>query len=175
MNGVSSAAAAAAKLLYRYESGKIGVFKQPKVLKMSNVEVLSYVRQHPEILDAARETIDDYPAAVGVIGDKGVAAAMGYLINQHFEDGVLHDFFSALGSKDGIGEKKPTDPIVSLHKRFVDVTEEKIPNPRKLALLIKAFVMDAANEKVGGKGISISDVEKFPHIEDAASNGQVAA
>jgi hypothetical protein len=164
INGVSAAAAGAAKFLYRYEHNQMGVFKQPKVLKMSNFEVLNYVRAHPEIVEAAREVTDDYPTAVTAIGDRGVAAAFGYLVNQRYEDGVLHDFFTALGLG---AEGEWDDPIAGLHKRLTEVTKEKLANPHKLALLIKAFQMDVASEKIGKKGLHIRDNEGFPRIEDA--------
>lgn len=166
MNGVSAAAAGAAKLLYRYENNQLGVFKQPKLLKMSNIEVLNYVRVHQEIIEAARQVSDDFPGAVTAIGDKGVAAAFAYLVNQHYEESALQDFFTALGN----GEQGEADhPITALYKRLVDANasvKDKLSNPRKLALLIKAFQMDVAEEKVGKKGVFIRDNETFPRMED---------
>jgi hypothetical protein len=167
---VSAACAAAVKLVYKYEIRKLGVFKQPsKLPKMSNLEVLRYARLHPEIVDADREMVDNYPAAMTIIDNDGVSVAFYYLLNQRFDDGVSHDFLTALTTEDGLDERKPTDPIVALHQRLLNEAE-KIEAPRKLALLIKAFALDVAGQKVAGKvgglGMEISDTEPFPLVED---------
>ena len=167
---VSPACAAAVKLVYKYEIRKLGIFKQPaKLPKMSNLEVLRYARLHPEIVDADREMVDNYPAAMTVIDNDGVAVALYYLLNQRFDDGISHDFFTKLADEANANERKPNDPIVALHQRFANQAE-KIEAPRKLALLIKAFQLDAAGQtvvgKVGGMGMEVSDTEFFPLVED---------
>jgi hypothetical protein len=175
MNGASAVTAAAAKLLHRYEHQQIGIFKQPKgLLKLPNIEVLRYARSHPEIGEAAHEVLDDYPSAVSIIGDKGVAVAFGYLVNQHYEDGVLHDFFTALAVTDDLAKD---DPIFALRARFEAAaakTGEKLRKERKLALLIKGFLLDAAGQKVGKNGVHMRDNEKFPRIEEAVKETEDA-
>lgn len=173
MNGVSAPAANAAKLLYRYEKGKLGVFKQPKLLKMPNIDVLRYTRQHPEIVETAHEVLNEYPSAVATVGDKGVAIAFGYLVNQRYEDGVLHDFLSALGVDGNLGEDHP---IAALRRDLeaAGVTQDKLSKELKLALLIKGFILDAADQKVGKKGVFMRHNEKYPSIEDAVTDADAA-
>lgn len=178
--GVEASTAGAIGLLYRYDRHELGSVKQPHLPKISNLELLFYNQAHPEVADAAREVASDFPLATKVIDDRGVAAAFAYLVNQNFDDGVLHDFYMALGRAEDTYEprRSPDDPIEAVYKRLVESDlskKDKLSNPRKLGLLIKAFQLDAAGMKVGRNGVFLRDNEKFPSIEETPSKDETVA
>jgi hypothetical protein len=175
--GAPGPLAGGAKLVYRYEHGQLGPIQQPKTRKLHNLEMVAYVRAHPELVSAADEVIDNYPIPVSIIADKGVAIAFAYLVNQTFEDGVLHDYLMKLA---GASDLNDDNPIKALRHRFDEsgVSEDRLSGPQKLALLIKSFLMEDAGEKVYkkdiAKGLTMRHTDKYPRIEDALKDSKVA-
>jgi hypothetical protein len=164
-DGHSSAIASATKLLVRYESGAIGIFKQPKARKLQNAEVLRYVHNHEAIIGTAHAVSSDHPHVVVMIDSKGVATAFAYLIGQHYDELTLQDFLSRLAN----GSKQPEDSAVhGLWKRLVrsGSVDEKLTDPHKFALLIKGFNMDVTDEKITRRGLYLRDNDAYPRVID---------
>jgi len=87
---------------------------------------------------------------------------------------VLEDFLFPLGT----GANLPEDsPILALRTRLLkeDEDEGKMNQPRRLALLIKAFNMHLADKKVGNRGLYVRDNEKFPRFEESQSTEMAEA
>jgi hypothetical protein len=177
MDGASASSAGAAKLLWRYENKTLSCsWKQPKVRKISNMEVLAFVQARPAILDAAHEVSSEYPSATSVIGDAGVATSIAYLVNEHYEDGALRDFLGPLGTGIDLADD---DPIAGLRLRLnlagTAAAHPKLNNAQKLAMCLKAFNMEVLEEKLGKRGLFLRDNEPFPRIDSPESDTDKAA
>jgi hypothetical protein len=166
MNGLSAPIAAAIKLAWRYENGALTIMKQSRVREMSIPEILAYSRSHKEIAEAAHFLMTNHARAVRIIGNKGVAVFFAWKALELHPAAVVEDFLYPLGSGANLAEDSP---VLALRARLNKEGEaEDLNQPRRLALLIKAFNMDLAGHTVGKRGLYVRDNEKFPRIEGPA-------
>ena len=168
MNGLSPAIAAAIKLAWRYDNKVLTILKQQRIREMSIPEVLDFGRANASIEEAAHFVITNHVKAVGAIGNKGVAVFFAWKVMTIYGVTVLEDFMFPLGSGANLGEDSP---VLALRNRLLkeDEDEAKMNQPRRLALLIKAFNMHLADKKVGNRGLYVRDNEKFPRFEEIAN------
>jgi hypothetical protein len=88
---------------------------------------------------------------------------------------VLDDFMVPLGSGANLAEDSP---ILALRNRLLREAEEDgtLNQPRRLALVIKAFNLHIAGKRVTGRGgLYVRDNEKFPRLDDVQPDLQTAA
>jgi hypothetical protein len=163
MNGISNYIAGAAKLAWKYENNAIGIIQQPRIRDMSTREVLEYTRTHPKLGEAAHTIMGSFKKAVSIIGSKPVSIFFGWQVIEHYSFNILTEFFDPLG----IGANLEEDsPILGLRNRLLREEEEAgdLKQPRRLALLIKAFNLHVDGRKLSPKGLSLRDNEKFPRF-----------
>jgi hypothetical protein len=174
MNGLSPAIAAAIKLAWRYENKVLTILKQQRIREMSIPEVLHFGRQNASMEEAAHFVLTNHVKAVGAIGNKGVAVFFAWKVTAIYGVTVLEDFLFPLGTGANLAEDSP---ILALRTRLLkeDEDEAKMNQPRRLALLIKAFNMHLADKKVGNRGLYVRDNEKFPRFEESQSTEMAEA
>jgi len=166
MNGLSAAIAAAIKLAWKYENRALSILKDAKTREMANPEILAYGRANPDLEEAAHFLAATHSRAVTVIGNKGVAVFFAWKVMALHGVHVLDDFLYPLGSGANLAEDSP---ILALRGRLNKETDdEKLTQARRLALLIKAFTMEHANQVVTKRGLYLRDNEKFPRFEESS-------
>jgi hypothetical protein len=168
LDGIAASIASAVNLSWRYEQGAIEIFKQPKIHRPNNREVLAYSRSHIELADAAHLILPTYGKAVSLIKHKGVAIVFAERVIALYGNRALDEFFIPLGSGANLDEGSP---ILGLRTRLL--TEERISKERCLALIIKAFNYFRAGRTLPKAGLYVKDNERFPTLEPAAEqNGE---
>lgn len=164
-NGLSGQIASAIKIAYRYDNNGLGIMKQPSMRSLDNIEVIRYEQAHPDLNKAAHLVAANYPRALSVIGSRGVGVFVAWKIIELYGIDVLDEFFQPLGSGAHLDED---DPILHLRNRLMGFTEgeDELNQPRKLALVIRAFNMHRKGESVHPKrGLFLRDNERFPRFD----------
>lgn len=177
-NGLSGQVAAAVKLAWRYDNNAFGIVDQPKIRDITVIEGIEYTRLHPDLHIAAQRVVTTYSRALAMIKDKGVATFFLWKALAYYPEDKVEDFMFALGSGVNLDEDSP---ISGLRKRLVNadsLAKEVLRAPRRLALVIKAFLMFLNDEKISPKKskktidkwtISVEDNDEFPRLEPQAS------
>jgi hypothetical protein len=172
-NGLSGVLAATIKLAGRYDDGTLNAFQGSRSGDMSVREALAYSRFHPRLGEVTHLVMSDYSNAVDAIGHKAVAALFCWKVEEAFGHEVLDDFLVAMAADD----LEVDDPIVGYQSRLLkqEKMKEPLKAPHMLALLIKAFQLRAAGQKINvKKGLYLTDSEPFPQIEDAQIDAAMA-
>jgi hypothetical protein len=175
-NGLSATIASTIKLAWRYENQAIAILKQPRIRDMTNMEILDFSRSNPQLGNAAHLLVGTYARAASVIGNKAVATFFVWKVNNYYGSDQLDEFMTSLGS----GALLPEDsPILALRNRLlgeqdIHLAGEELRAPRRLALLIKAFLLNLKGEKMGKRGLSLRDNERFPRIEPPIEQQEAA-
>jgi hypothetical protein len=173
-NGMAASVAGAIKLAWRYDHNALVVTnKQPVIRPFTNIEVLNYSRQHPEVGAAAHHVSANYPTAVKVIGNKPAAIFSASKILTLYGNDVLEDFFRPLGSGANLDEH---DPILHLRNKLLSTQENDMDlkyGPR-LALLIKAFNLFKQDKGIGRNGLFLRTDERFPRFIEPAELAEAA-
>jgi hypothetical protein len=171
-NGLSSTLAGTIKLAWRYDNMAIAIFgPQPRIRDMTNIEVMEYARNNPDLIAAAHTLGASYKRAARIIDNRPVAAFFAWRVIRHYGIERLDEFMDSLGSGALLTEDSP---ILALRNRLLTAREESFTKgedmraPRRLALLIKAFLMHVQGQKITGKkgtSLTMQDNDVFPRIE----------
>jgi hypothetical protein len=170
MNGLSPMIAGAIKLAWRYDHNALAILKQPRVRDMSIREVLEFSRANPTLIASAHNLIGTYPKAVKVIGQKPVAVFFAWRAGEMYGEDALESFLVPLGSGALLAEDSP---ILALRNRLLAEQDDEsaMNQPRRLALLIKAFKLHRAGKAITGRsGLSLRDNERFPRFDGAVGS-----
>jgi hypothetical protein len=93
---------------------------------VSLIDELNYARAHPGLAEACHKVIDTYPQAVALIGDKGIAAFVGWQISEIHGEAKLEEYMLALTD-----ENLPaTHPCAVFRKRLLEHKEAKLAPKR---------------------------------------------
>jgi hypothetical protein len=166
-DGVASVIAGAVKLAWRYDNDALRIIKPPRIRDMTQYEIVVYVEANKSLVDSAHLVAGSYGAAMKTIGNKAVGTFFTWKARELFSDQAVEDFLIPLGLGANLA---PDSPILACRDRLRAVAasrQEELSEQHRLALLIKAFVMHTNGVKVGKKGLSLRDNEKFPRLEDA--------
>jgi hypothetical protein len=170
-NGAGRALAGAiSKLALRYDEGVLGIEKQPRFRTVSSREALQYINSHPDFRDAAHHMLGTYPEAVDVVRSKPAALFFAWLVLRAYDEVVLGDFCSALGTGARLDEDSP---ILAARAKLLatEVPGQRMPDRKRLAYVCKAFLMHIDGQKMsrtrGGKvqPLSLDSDEPFPRID----------
>jgi hypothetical protein len=166
MNGVSAMIAKVTQISVNYDRGCYNR-QGPRAPRMTAVEVLGYVRAHPEMREIIAETVAEHKSLLtelfGVKAD--VACFVACRVTEAFGAEVFDDFMQSLSD-----ETVKQGPIYLLrHKLEKDIGSAK-PLAKKEML---AFVIMAFNAWQGGKGMKKltwgvdEDMPRFMRADDA--------
>lgn len=137
-----------------FDERSLSYFTRMPRTPITNIDILDYIRAHPELAETVRTVRDLYPAAVKRIGETAVACFIGWKIHTIYGSGTLEDFYGALVRTD----LPATNPIAVLQKRLDDhlaAIAAPVRSPKKklrltptkvLALTIRAFNLWRASQ-----------------------------
>lgn len=176
LNGLSTTVAAAIAIAHRYENQAFGVIGAPRIIPLTNPQVVDYCKAHPGLRDAAHMMASNHSNATKVIGNKGVAMFVAWKILDLFGLDALERFMTPLSNGANLSED---DPVLALRTRLLsDGNDSNLNTARRLGLVIKGFNMQRLGERVRlngrGAGFSLRDNEPFPQFEEAASTALAA-
>jgi len=162
VNGLSAMVAGAIKIEWRYQHNALSIFaKRTALREITKPEILGFAQTHPDLANAAHILVSSYGRALKVIYDKDVAAFFAWKVLTKYDSTVLAEFLTPLGSG---AELAAENPILALRNRLLS-EQDDLTKQHVLALLIKAFNMHVAGEKVVvKKGLHVRDNEPFPRF-----------
>jgi hypothetical protein len=163
-------ASAIAHLALRYDEGVLGPFKQPRFRTVNSREVLQYVKQHPDLRQAAQLMLGNYSEAVEVIRSKPAAIFFAWLVLRAYDEVVLGNFCASLGTGALLEEDSP---ILGARAKLLatEMPGKRLTDRFRLALVSKAFLMQAAGQRMprtrSGKiqPFTVDYDEEFPRID----------
>jgi hypothetical protein len=173
-NGLSSILAGAIQLASLYDNHALHIYKS-KGRRLSNPETLQYASEHPNLSAATHMIEANFSRAIQVIGSKPVAAFFAWKAIEAYGENELEDFLLPLGTGANLAEDSI---ILALRNRLMnagaDDGEKGMSKPHRLALLIKAFLMNVNGEKLPKRGVYLRDNEPFPRLDPPADVANAA-
>jgi hypothetical protein len=159
-------------LALRYDNGLLRVRGVVPMPAPSPMDILAYVQEHPDLLEAAKLVHGNYKSAAKRLDDKLVATFLAWkIIGLHGED-ALDRFMTALVSN----SLPEGDPVGALQKRLDRHERAKFASPKAairkdvlhtkdiLAYAIKAFNLMVIGRST--KGLTLLTDEAFPQLVD---------
>lgn len=170
-NGMSNAIAGAIRLADRYDTGTLGIFKQPRLDPLSIREVLAYCKANPSLQEAAHFVSGNHQKAMDVLHYKAATVFFAWKVADQYGIPVLDDFLRAVSATKV--ELDEDHPVQALRVRIAADVDGDLKMAHLLALVIKAFNMHVAGQTVGRKGLFLRDNEKFPRVATPAAEAEL--
>ena len=135
-NGLAKRVKPVLQIAQRFDAGAYSMSGITAVPRLSPYQMLLYVQNHPELMNAAKLVRSEYEKASAIVGYFDVTVFVAFkILELHEDEDLLDGFLDELGSDD------PTGPIATFHKKMAD--NNKCVKPMKkhviLACLIRTF------------------------------------
>lgn len=190
-NGQSRHVNSAVKVAIRYDAGGWDITRTPRQMDAEPIDVLHYVRAHPNLPEASAMAWGNFQKGMKAIGHDGIATFCAWQIIDRYGFDELHDFMEPFTTG---AELAKDSPILALRERL-RAAAEKSKDPEavitlgyRLALVILAFNLHYRGEPVLTKdipgtkkqraqsaGLHVSPSEPFPTFPEVGEEAAEAA
>jgi hypothetical protein len=162
LNGLAKRVATIVSIAMHYEHNCYKPDTKKPIDKVTPIEVIRYVTEHPNLRLGARLMAGEYKAAATVVGHNDVASFTAYQILELYGEEELEMFMTELG--DITSEPQEGSPVAALQKVLADdeTSREPMKKHQVLGHVIKAFNAWYLEESV--KKITLKVNEPFPHF-----------
>lgn len=123
LNGASRLTASIVRIGKRYDRDVITMQSKGKIAKATPMETLRFVKEHPEVRDAAVLITSDYEETASLMLYNDVAGFVTWKILSGYDKDTLDDFMHGLQGTSSNGKNEKGDPLVALRKKLESYAE----------------------------------------------------